>query len=186
MKLTTKRLILREVRKTDAESIRKYIDNLNISKWLLAVPYPYTKKDALWWVNECEKKQETKTRTSYELGLTIKPNDEVVGGIGLSHIEEFSGTAEIGYWIAEPFWRKGYMLEATKKLIDFGFNKLKLRRIELPAFSKNQGSNRLAKKLGFKFEGTLRKNEKAKSTGKIHDKNVWGLLKSDWPKPKKD
>lgn len=182
MKLTTKRLILRYIKRADAESIRKYINNLNVSRYLLAVPYPYTKKDVEWWVNECQKRQGRKPRDSYELAITIKPDTKVVGGVGLSKVDKTNGTAEIGYWIAEPYWRQGYVSEAVIKMIGFGFNKLKLRRLVIPAFAENKGSNGLAKKLGFKYEGCLRQAAKCKATGKIHDENIYGLLKKDWRK----
>ena len=66
------------------------------------------------------------------------------------------------------------------ELIDFAFKKLKLRRLNLPAYVENVASNALAKKLGFKLEGTLRKYHKIKSTGRIHDANIYGLLREEW------
>ena len=180
MKLTTERLILRDVELSDAKSIRKYINNLNVSRYLLAVAFPYTKKDAEWWVNHCKEEQKKKPRENYEFGIVIKPGKEVVGGVGLSKVDLGQGTADIGYWIGEDFWRKGYVSEAIIKLIEYAFNELELRRLKIPAFVENEGSNGLAKKLGFKFEGTLRKACKAKSTGKIHDENIYGLLKEEW------
>ena len=60
--------------------------------------------------------------------------------------------------------------------------KLKLRRLQIPAYSKNVASNAVAKSLGFTFEGKLRKAIICKATGKIHDENLWGLLKEEWEK----
>ena len=182
MKLSTKRLTIKDIKPVDADSIRENINNLNVSKYLLTVPHPYTKKDIKWWVNHCAEKQKEKPKTSYEFGISIKPSNKIVGGVGLSNINKEQGTAELGYWIGESYWRQGYVSEAVKELINFGFNKLKLRRLVIPAFIENKGSNALAKKLGFTFEGTLRKACKAKSTGKIHDEHIYGLLKSEWKK----
>jgi hypothetical protein len=53
MILTTKHLILRQPKIKDAKDIIEGINNLNISKWLLVVPYPYTMKDARWYINHC-------------------------------------------------------------------------------------------------------------------------------------
>ena len=58
MKIETKRLVLREYCEEDAEAIIKGINNLNISKWLLMVSYPYTIKDAKGWINLKEQKNE--------------------------------------------------------------------------------------------------------------------------------
>jgi RimJ/RimL family protein N-acetyltransferase len=185
MKLITKRLILRDIKKSDGDSIRKNINNINVSRYLLTVAHPYTKKDAEWWVNHCIEQQNKKPRTNYELGIAIKPNKEIIGGIGLSKIDEFQGTAEIGYWIGEGYWRKGYMAEAAEKIIGFAFNKLKLRKLNILVFAKNIASNALAKKLTGKLEGTLKKNCRAKSTGKLHDENIYGLFKDGWEKARK-
>ncbi|MDO8517039.1 MAG: GNAT family protein [Nanoarchaeota archaeon] len=182
MKLETQRLILRDLTMKDARDSLKNLNNLNISQYLLSVSYPYTKKNAEWWVNHCKEQQKIKPRTSYEFGIVIKPIKEVVGGIGLTHIDYEQGTAELGYWIAETHWRNGYVSEGVRKLIDYSFNTLKLRRLTIPAFATNKGSNGLAKSLGFTYEGTLRQAAKCKATGKIHDENVYGLLKEDWKK----
>jgi RimJ/RimL family protein N-acetyltransferase len=185
MELETKRLTLRDFKEGDQDSMRKKINNLKVSRYLLVVPYPYTRKDADWWINHCKEKQKEKPRTSYELAITIKPNKKVVGAVGIFKVNSYSGTAEIGYWLAEDFWRQGIMTEAASKIIDFGFNKLRLRKIKLPAFAPNIASNALAKKLGFVYEGTLRKSCKAKATGKIYDENVYGLFKDEWKKARK-
>ena len=180
MKLITKRLILRDIQLKDAESIRKNINNLNISKYLLSVAYPYKKSDAKWWVNHCKEQQKQKPRTSYELGIIIKPNNKIVGGVGLSSINRKQKKADIGYWIAEPYWRKGYVSEAVEKLINFAFNKLGIEKIVIPAFVENKGSNALIKKIGGKFIKIKKKAVKAKSTGKTHDESIYWILKSEW------
>ena len=50
MKLQTKRLILRQVNSRDIQDLIQNLNNIKVSKWLLVVPYPYTLKDAKWWV----------------------------------------------------------------------------------------------------------------------------------------
>jgi len=72
------------------------------------------------------------------------------------------------------------MSEAVCALIDFAFDELKLNRLVIPAYVPNAGSNGLAEKLGFKFEGTQRESARTKSTGKLYDTNYWGLLKGEW------
>jgi len=182
MKLTTKRLILRDIKLSDAENIRKNINNLNVSRYLLSVAHPYTKEDAGWWVNHCAEQQKQKPRKNYELGITIKPNNEVAGGVGIGSINLKQKKADMGYWIAEPYWRKGYVSEAVKKMIDYAFNKLDIEKIIIPAFVENKGSNALIKKVGGKFIRTKKKAAKAKSTGKTHDENIYWILKKGWRK----
>jgi RimJ/RimL family protein N-acetyltransferase len=77
------------------------------------------------------------------------------------------------------------MGEAVMKVLDFAFEKLKLRRINVSAYTKNKASNALIKKMGFKFEGMKRKGTRVKSTRKIYDENIYGLLKKEWIKHRK-
>jgi RimJ/RimL family protein N-acetyltransferase len=181
-RLTTKRLILRQIEMKDASRLVEQINNLEISKWLLAVPYPYKNKDALWWINHCREKNKEKPRKSYEYLVELKSELGIIGGFGISSIKYDQGTADLGYWLGEDYWGKGYATEGVSRLIDYAFKDLKLRRLKIPAFATNPASNALAKKLGFTYEGRLRKAVICKATGKIHDENIWGLLRSEWRK----
>jgi len=132
MILKTKRLILRDFEKKDIEDLIENINNLNVSKWLLVVPYPYTKKDAKWWINCCAEKAKEKPRKSYEFAIEFE--GKMIGGIGLSKIDKFQGSAILGYWLGEGYWRQGIMGEAVERVLDYAFNRLKLRRINSEAF----------------------------------------------------
>jgi len=180
MRLTTKRLILRQPTMKDVRDLIRGINNLNVSKYLLVVPYPYTIKDAKWWINHCREEVREKPRTSYNFNIEYKADRKLIGGVGLSKINQDRKTADIGYWLAEPYWRKGIMTEAESKLIDFAFDKLKLKKIRCPVFIENQASQSLAKSLGFKYQRTLKKKIKALSTGKMHREKVYVLKREDW------
>ncbi len=186
MKIETKRLRLREITEKDEKDLIENINNLNVSKYMALVPYPYTKKDATWWINECKKKAKEKPRTSYSFNIELKSKKGIIGAIGLEKVNRFQGTATLGYWLGKKYWRQKIMSEAVKRVLDFAFNKLKLRRMNVSASPKNKSSNGLIKKMGFKFEGVRRKAIRIKSTGKIHDENIYGLLKKDWIKIKKN
>jgi len=185
MELKTDRLILRDLKVSDAKNIAKYANNINVSKYLLVVPYPYRLKDAKQFIRGCLKKQKEKQRSSYEFGIVLKEDNNLIGLIGLSKIDRFQGTATIGYWLGEPYWGKGIMSEALGKVIEFSFNKVKLRRINIEAFTGNEASNALIKKYGFTYEGKRIKFRRVKATGKIQDAYVYGLLKEDWAKQKR-
>jgi len=182
MKLTTKRLILRELTMEDKESFIKNINNLKVSRYMALVPYPYTPKDFKWWFNERKVKRKKKPRTEYDFNIQLKKETGIIGAIGFDSINRFNGTATIGYWLGEDYWRQGIMSEALEKVLDFAFNKVKLRRINISASPKNKASNALIRKIGFKHEGMTRKRLRVKSTGKIHDSNIYGMLKSEWKK----
>tara|TARA_Y100000310_G_scaffold301958_1_gene338867 strand:+ start:783 stop:1322 length:540 start_codon:yes stop_codon:yes gene_type:complete len=178
MRLTTKRLVLREPTLKDAEVIVKNINNLQITKYLSKVPYPYTKKDAVWWLNHLKKKKKTKEGYSFLIFL----NKIFLGNVSIMSINSFSKTGELGYWLVPTHHRKGYMTEAATKVLDFAFNTLKLQRVGVSAFTINKASNGLIKKLGFTFEGTEKKGQRCKATGKFHDVHYYGMLRKDWKK----
>lgn len=182
MELTTKRLRIREYDKKDTAKLIENINNLEVSKNLLKVPYPYTQKDADWWMNHCKENIGRKPRENYDFAIELNSEKKVIGGIALNDVEEYQGTAEIGFWLGQNYWRQGIMTEAINAMLDFAFNKLNLRRIDWCAFIDNKASNALAKKMKFRHEGMRKKFYKSKSEGKIHDSNIYGLLKEDWNK----
>jgi len=104
----------------------------------------------------------------------------LVGVVSLSKYNEFDKTATLGYWLGEAFWRRGVMGEAAEEILKFGFEELKLRRINVEAVVENIPSNNLIKKLGFTFEGTRIKYAKAKATGIANDVHMYGLLRERW------
>jgi len=182
MILKTKRLILRPLRKSDINDLVENANNLNVSQYLGTVKFPYARKDADEFINLCSKKLKSKSCDDYSFGIKIRSIKKIVGVLSLSSVDRYNGTASLGYWLGENYWRQGIMSESVKTIIDFGFDTLKLRRINVSTFTPNKGSNALIKKIGFKKEGVRRKYFKTKSTGKIYDDNFYGLLKEVWIK----
>jgi RimJ/RimL family protein N-acetyltransferase len=186
MKISTERLRIREIELADAGNIARYAGNIKVSRYLLVVPHPYNMKDAKWWIRKCKKDAMEKPRKNYELSITLKAEPEagMIGSIGLTKVDLYKGTGTIGYWLGEPYWRQGIMNEAAKALIDFAFKRLKLRRLDVSAAGVNDASNGLIEKLGFVYEGTRRKRTRVKSTGKIYDERIYGMLREEWAKRK--
>ena len=121
-------------------------------------PHPYSENDAATFINL--KKDEDPITV-----FAIESNGHLCGAIGLVRKEDvYRNTAEIGYWLGEPFWRKGIMTNAIKLMVEYGFNSLKLQRIEAGIFEYNLASMRALEKNGFKKEGigqkAITKNEK--------------------------
>jgi len=184
MKLTTPRLVLRELRQDDAASIAKYVSDREIAKNLLVVPHPYSLKDAHEFLARCAKYRKKRLREVYNLALELTSERQLIGLVGLKGVDQFNGTGSLGYWLAQDYHRQGLMSEAVAAMIDFAFTELKLRRIDVCAFSENRASNGLIKKLGFTYEGKARKSLRDRATGAIHDENRYGLLQNDWLKRK--
>ena len=132
-----------------------------------------SKKGEQKWLKETLKKYKEKKPS--RLDWVIEFNGEYIGGIGIHDVNWDNQKAEIGYWIAKPYWGKGYATEAVKQLVGILFKKYKLVRISGIAFSDNLASQRVLEKAGFKYEGILRKNAKRKN--KFVDDKLYAIVR---------
>ena len=144
------------------------------------MPYPYTLKDARDWIKRNKEKWRKKPVEDYAWGTELKTEPGIFGGIGIHHVDRYEGSGEIGYWLGARHHGNGYGTEALRAVVDFAFNRLKLRRLEAGVFDGNPSSGRLLEKLGFRHEGLKVKAKRAKSTGEIHDEHLYGLLREEY------
>ena len=101
----------------------------------------------------------------------------VIGTCGFTSLNFSSDSAETGYVLARDCWGQGYAAEALMRVIDFGFERLGLNRIEAKYMVDNPASKRVMEKCGMKFEGVLRASMKVK--GKYRDIGVCSILKDE-------
>jgi len=173
--------ILREWNENDVEDLIEGLNNIEISKWLAFVPFPYTKKDAEKWIEFCiENARKGIDRTSYDFAVEIKSENKVIGGVSLDKINKFQGTAGGGIWINAKYHGHGYGTEAFGKRIEYAFNELKLRRLENGFFYGNTSSLKMQEKFGYKIEGMRRKAFMCMADGEIKDEYITGLLREEW------
>lgn len=184
MKIKTKRLLLRPLELKDAESIAENANNLNVSKWLLTMPYPYSLRSAKSWISKSGKKKKEKPRKDYSFGIELREEKRIIGGVGLHKVDRYQGRGEVGYWLGEKYWRKGYGSEALEAIINLAFNRLKLRKLEAGVFAGNPSSGKLLESFGFKQEGYKREACRCKANDKICNEYIYGLLKREY-KPKR-
>ncbi len=172
--IETERLILRQLRIEDADDLVDGLNNLNITKWMSHTPYPYTKEDALDYINK------TIDNNLYNFAIVLKENNKVIGATQLRNIDLEQGTAHGGIWINEKYHGHGYGTEAWGARIKYAFEVLGLRRLENGFFDGNESSWKMQQRFGYKLEGTKRQRYKCLSTGKIVDEHITGLLKEEW------
>jgi len=171
--IETERLILTELKAADIKDIVRYASNKKISDYTVNLPHPYFEKDAIYWINLAN--QGLKSGTHYIFAIRLKKDNQFVGGIGLT-VEKRFNRAEIGYWIAEPFWRKGFATEATTRIIEFGFDKLELNKLTSSHLTKNPASGKVMQKSGMTQEGELKEHVLKKT--EYHDLVLYGITKS--------
>ncbi|MGE5328354.1 MAG: GNAT family N-acetyltransferase [Deltaproteobacteria bacterium] len=183
IKLETERLILREWDKEDVEDLIEGLNNIEVSKWLSFISYPYTKNDAEKWIEFCiENAKKGDKRDSYYFAIELKSDKKVIGGLSLDKINKFQGTAGGGIWINAKYHGHGYGTEAFGKRIEFAFNNLKLRRLENGFFEGNPSSFKMQEKFGYKIEGMRRKAFICMADGEFKNEYITGLLEEEWKK----
>ena len=163
---------LREWKENDAEALSALLNNKRILDNLRdGLPYPYTKKDALWYIKSCLNADKDK-----QFCFAIIYNGEVVGSIGLFRQENIHfKTAELGYYIGVEYWGKGITTEAVRLACKHVFDSTDIVRIYAEPFADNIGSCRVLEKNGFVPEGVLRKNAFKNDT--FRDMKLYALVK---------
>jgi len=182
MILKTRRLLLREWNSKDKKEIIEGLNNINVTKWMLVFPNPYTEKDADKFLIRMKEASKEKQRNSYGFAIELTKEKKVIGGINL-RVDLPQSKAMTSYWLNENYWKQGYGSEAFEKILDFAFKKLKLRRIEASVYPGNPSSGKLLKKFGFKKEGYARKSHFCFADKKIKDAIQYGLLKEEYNTP---
>ena len=177
MKIESKRLILRNWEDSDVEDIVEGLNNIEVSKWMASVPYPYTENDAKKFI-EYAKSQDENVKIS--LAIVLKSSNKVIGGTSIENINTKDGTAGGGIWINEKYQKNGYGIEAFSTRAKYCFEKLNLRRLENGYFTGNEKSKNMQHKLGYKDEGIRRKKYLCLATKEYVDEHVTGLLKEDF------
>ncbi|MGP4108466.1 GNAT family N-acetyltransferase [Virgibacillus sp. L01] len=170
----TERLHLRKLSHDDVDDVFEFCSNPNVAG-------PMT-----WETNK------TKEITSQFLEEVINGYADGVSGewaiiwkesgkvIGVAAIIDWSNehkNLEIGYFLSEDYWGTGTVTEALEKIIQYGFNELLAIRIEGRCDTDNIGSQKVMKKLGMRYEGTLRKNEFIK--GAFRDTQIYSILSGE-------
>lgn len=164
--------MIREWKMEDAPDLAEMLNNKKILNNLRdGLPYPYTKSDAEEYITSMLSANKTKT---FAFAITV--NDKVVGSIGVFRCENIHfRTAEMGYYIDEPYWGKGLGTGVVKQVCNYIFENTDIIRIFAEPFAYNIASCRVLEKAGFQFEGLLRNN--AIKNGKVLDMRMYALIK---------
>jgi len=163
-------LILRTYRLSDRDDLLRLADNPNISRGLAdRFPSPYLAEDADSWI-------ELTLAEERPLNFAVVWRGNFVGGAGLvPQPDVHHGTAELGYWLGEPYWGRGLATRAAALLTAYAFEEFPFIRLQANIFSWNQASMRVMEKNGFEREAVLRKH--ITKNGRIFDSVVYARLR---------
>ena len=136
----------------DLDSLVKYANNWNIAKNLTdGFPHPYTRESGEAFI-----KMATQDDPIHIFAIDI--DGEAVGGIGIHPQSDIHRkNAELGYWLAEPFWGRGIVTEAVKEVVEIAFRIYDINRVFARPYGANLGSQRVLEKAGFTLEGRFEK-----------------------------
>jgi len=169
--LETERLILRAYKSSDLNLMHHIKSDKGVLKYLDRKP----SKD----VSETQKSIDL-INTSFDEGrainwiIELKETHESIGDLGIWNIDFKNARGEIGYALRESAWGKGYMTEALKAVIDFGFNQFNLHSFEANINPLNNGSRKLLQRLNFKKEAFFK--ESYYFDGHFLDSEIYSLI----------
>jgi len=171
MRIITPSALLRDWTYEDAPGIVRHADNPRIASMLReGFPSPYTLEDANRFIGMATEPGRR------NLFLAIEVNGEVCGGIGIHPLEDvYRRTAEIGYWLAEPFWGKGIVTGAVRAIVPVAFDQYDIVRLQAGIFANNPASMRVLEKCGFVREA-VHKNAITKN-GATMDEIMYAIIR---------
>jgi ribosomal-protein-alanine N-acetyltransferase len=174
----TERIHLSELLPSDQAACIQHMKDKGIYDLTLRIPYPYTEADfraRLEFVQKATKEQ------GQPVNWAIRDKEKfLIGGCGFSGLQiGKSHRAEIGYWLAKPYWGQGIMTAVVGRLCEFAFAELNLVKIEAQVFAGNAPSAKVLAKCGFVQEGYLRKHHL--KDGKYLDAKLFALVKETSP-----
>ena len=174
--LQTERLLLRQWQNSDANALFKYASD------------PRVGPNAGWPIHKSEAHSleiiQTVLSAPETYAIVIKETNEPIGSIGLmmgeyTDLTENTNEAELGYWIGVPYWGQGLITEASKEIIRYGFESLKLNAIWCGYFSHNTRSGRVQEKCGF-LPHHIEFKKHFPLIDQIYDEQITLLTKTRW------
>jgi len=150
-------LCLTEFRSSDKPALIEHLREKEIYDRTLRIPYPYTAADAEEWLGIVAKATQQQGRAVH--WAIRNGEDFLIGGVGFDGLQlGKSHRAEIGYWLAKPFWGQGIMPAVVRRVCQYAFEEFGLVKITAHVFATNPASGRVLEKCGFVQEGFLRKH----------------------------
>ena len=173
--LKTARLLLREIRATDASALYTIHSDAPAMRWFGVDPLT---QPAQAEVLAAQFASAFGAGTGMRWAIVRRDDDQLIGTCGLFRWNRNWRSCLIGYELAHAMQRRGYMREALGAVLDYGFGTMALHRIQAESHADNAASVGLLETSGFQFEGIHR--EQGFWSGQFHDLRCYGLLAREW------
>ena len=156
----------------DAPALAKLINNKKVQDNLRdGLPFPYGEEDAKAFLSAM-----LASDPDQNMAFAIEADGELIGSISATRCANIHfRTAELGYYLGEPYWGKGFATEAVRQICDYIYRNTDIIRIFAEPFAYNTASCRVLEKAGFQLEGLLRSN--AVKNGRILDMKMYAKIR---------
>ena len=176
--LYTKDLILRKVRREDAQLYFQRIGSREaVTRYMLFMPHTDL-ADSVESVENVLRRYET--GRCYRWAIALKEDDSIIGIIELLRFDETADSCSFAYMIGDGFWGKGYGTQALKAALDFAFSEMELSFVEADHMSANPASGAVMRKAGMVYVRT--DEAKYQKNGSVYDAIVYRITRQQWQK----
>ena len=172
--LLTPRLILRPARMSDAQDIFEYSRDPEVARHVLWSAHTSVHQTRAY-LRFMLKQYRSGQPGSFVIELAQER--KVIGTIGYMWVQWENRSAEVGYSLHRAYWNQGFMTEALRAILTFGFEKLSLNRIEAQHEADNPASGRVMQHAGMQYEGRLR--QRIYNKGRYADVDLYAILRQD-------
>jgi RimJ/RimL family protein N-acetyltransferase len=175
-RITTDRLLLRELRKEDWQAVHEYGSDPEVVRFVEFGPN--TEEETRDFIRRATASAEDEPRKGHDFAVVRGKDGRLIGGCGIYVTKPEHREAFIGYVFNREYWGNGYATEAAQALLRYGFETLRMHRIFATCDPENRASARVLEKTGMRREGLLRENSRMK--GKYRDDLIYAILDREW------
>ncbi|MBR2689814.1 MAG: GNAT family N-acetyltransferase [Aquamicrobium sp.] len=172
--LRTERLVMRAPCEADIDQLVALADNRHVAEMLARMPHPYGIEEARSFLAMARA-----PRGGIVYALTLAENGAFIGCAGLNSTDR---GLELGYWIGEPHWKRGYATEAAHALVDLAFTRTTIQVLQASTRVINPASRRVIHKCGFQYAGQGMLNSMVAGQVPVEryrlDRKTWASLRS--------
>lgn len=173
--LATGLVYLRPAERTDVPLFVRWLNDRRTTRTLLMISPMSEILEERWF----DQMLEHQGKDRWHFVVCRRADDRPVGVLDLHEVDLRNGGASLGILIGDPAdTGQGYGSDALRALVGFGFDQLRLERIQLDVFDYNDGARRVYERVGFRHEGTLR--HAVYRDGAFHDVHRMAILRAEW------
>lgn len=149
-------IAIRKYKESDAREFQQAVLESveHLARWLSWCTPAYSIEDAQVWANDAARTWSA--GTDYRFVIEDRDSDNILGSVGINQVVAQHKIGNLGYWVRKSAINKGVCTAAARQAVQFAFQHLDFRRLEIHVLPDNHASNAVASKLGATYEGTFR------------------------------